>query len=61
MTRACSAALLPVCEVPSSFKIFFKSLLISVLERSVIVAAMRCRLDDSMLCCRRGWVRLVDT
>ena len=44
-TRACRAALFPVCESPSSFRIFFRSLLMSVLERSVMVAARCCRLD----------------
>lgn len=44
-TRDCRAALFPVCESPSSFRIFFRSLLISVLERSVMVAARCCRLD----------------
>lgn len=38
-------ALFPVCESPSSFKIFLRSLLISVLERSVMVAAKCCRLE----------------
>lgn len=44
-TRDCRAALFPVCESPSSFRIFFRSLLISVLERSVMVAAKCCRLE----------------
>jgi hypothetical protein len=32
MTRDCRSALLPVCAVPSSLQIFFRSLLMSVLE-----------------------------
>jgi hypothetical protein len=44
-TRACSAALLPVCAVPSSLQIFLRSLLISVRERSVMVAAICCKLE----------------
>ena len=42
-TRACSAALFPVCGLPSSLRIFFRSLLMSLLERSVTVAALSCR------------------
>ena len=45
ITRACRAALFPVCESPSSFRILFRSLLMSVLERSVMLAARCCRLD----------------
>jgi hypothetical protein len=49
MTRDCRSALLPVCAVPSSLQIFFRSLLMSVLERSVMVAAICCRLE-AMVC-----------
>lgn len=48
-TRACNAALFPVCESPSSFRIFFRSLLMSVRERSVMVAARCCRLAADMV------------
>jgi hypothetical protein len=44
-TRACSAALFPVCAVPSSLQIFLRSLLMSVRERSVMVAAICCKLE----------------
>jgi hypothetical protein len=54
-TRACSAALFPVCDVPSSLQIFLRSLLMSVLERSVMVAAICCRLDEAMAGCSCGW------
>ena len=43
-TRACSAALFPVCATPSSLQIFLRSLLMRVRERSVMVAASCCRL-----------------
>jgi hypothetical protein len=49
ITRACKAALFPVCASPSSFRIFFRSLLMSVRERSVMVAAMCCRLAADMV------------
>lgn len=49
ITRACSPALFPVCASPSSFKIFFRSLLMRVRERSVMVAAMCCRLAADMV------------
>ena len=55
-TRACSAALFPVCDVPSSLQIFLRSLLMSVLERSVMPAAMCCRLE-AMVDCSRGRYR----
>jgi len=49
-TRACSAALFPVCDVPSSLQIFLRSLLMRVLERSVMPAAMCCRLEVMVDC-----------
>ena len=51
ITRDCSAALFPVCEEPSSLRIFFRSLLMSVLERSVMVAAICCTLDAMVWWC----------
>lgn len=42
MTRAWRAALLPVWALPSSFRIFLRSLLMSLFERSVMVAAVCC-------------------
>lgn len=50
MTRACRAALLPVCDEPSSFRILFKSLFMRAFERSEIEAAMCCRLDAMVWC-----------
>jgi hypothetical protein len=49
-TLACSAALFPVCDVPSSLQIFLRSLLISVRERSVMPAAICCKLDAMTKC-----------
>jgi hypothetical protein len=49
-TLACSAALFPVCDVPSSLQIFLRSLLMSVRERSVMPAAICCKLDAMTKC-----------
>lgn len=43
-TLVCRAALFPVWATPSSLQILFRSLLMSVLERSAMLVAMDCRL-----------------
>lgn len=63
-TRPCSAALFPLCDWPSSLQIRLRSLLMSVLERSIMLAAVCCRLDaivdgscrSNYWCRRRGEV-----